>query len=137
MLNGDPVYSVVSEEQVDDIDISEELKSRITHTTSAVKQLIGAVKGDVKSLIKKAILGNIYTYSLTKIGSDIDSALQGNLIKAGQTAKQYIKNAQQRAAMKNYRKQPPEATNIYLGDVPQRGIPSGNIFNKTTIANNT
>lgn len=137
MLNGDPVYSIVSEEQVDDIDISEELKSRITHNTGAVKQLIGAVKGDVKSLIKRAILGNIYTYSLTKIGSDIDSALQGNLIKAGQTAKQYIKNAQQRAAMKNYRKQPPKATNIYSGDVPQRGIPSGNIFNKTTIANNT
>jgi hypothetical protein len=88
--------------------------------------LAGAIKGDVVSLLKRAVLGNIYTYSLTQIGSEIESAAQGNLIKAGQTVKQYIKNAQQRAAMKNKKHNP---GNIY-GSVEElvQKKPTGDIF---------
>ena len=50
--------------------------------------------------IKRAVLGNLYTYSLTKIGSQLSEAAKGNLIHAGQSVKQYIDNAQERAAAK-------------------------------------
>ena len=67
---------------------------------NAVGQLVGTAKSYVERKLERAILGNLYSYSLTKIGSQIDEALQGNLIKTGQSVKQYIKNAQERAAAK-------------------------------------
>ena len=87
---------------------------------NAVGQLIGSAVRSVKSTFKKAVLGNLYTYSLTQIGSQLKSAAQGNVIKAAQTIKQYQQNAQQRAAAKSQANKKP----------------TGNIFNNTTIANN-
>lgn len=86
---------------------------------NAVGQVVGTAKSFVESKLKRAVLGNLYTYSLTKIGSQLSDVMQGNLIKTGQSVKQYIDNAQQRAAAK----------------VKKSGN-LGNIYNKNTIANN-
>lgn len=85
---------------------------------NAAGQLIGAAVSKVKSTFKRAVLGNLYTYSLTQIGNQLKSAAQGDVIKTAQTIKQYRKNAQQRAAAKTKQK------------------PIGNIFKDKTIANN-
>lgn len=86
--------------------------------SNAVGQLIGTAVSKVKSTFNRAVLGNLYTYSLTQIGKQLKSAAQGNVIKTAQTIKQYRKNAQQRAAAKTKQK------------------PTGNIFKDNTIANN-
>lgn len=88
--------------------------------SNTIGQAVGHVTKNVKSFFKKAVLGNLYTYSLTQIGSQLKSASEGNVIKAAQTIKQYRKNAQQRAAAK----QKAVGNNI------------GNIFKDSTIANN-
>lgn len=134
--DGTPVYNISSTEQFDDYNQQEELINRVNESeTNFAEQIVGAVKGDVVSLVKRAVLGNIYSYSLTKIGSDLDSLAQGNLIKAGQTAKDYIKTAQERAAMRNKGNVKPSG-DIYPDNPTIKLKPSRNIFNKATIANN-
>ena len=88
--------------------------------SNAVGQLIGSATKSIKSKFKKAVLGNLYTYSLTQIGSQLKSAAQGNLVTAVQTVKQYRKNSQQRAA----------------AAAQAAKKPTGNIFKDNTIANN-
>jgi hypothetical protein len=58
--------------------------------TNAVGQIAGAFVSDVKSKIKGIVLGNLFTYSLTKIGRDVSSLLKGDVIKTGMTVKQYV-----------------------------------------------
>lgn len=84
--------------------------------TNAIGQVAGHFVKDVKSLYNRAILGNIHTYSLTQIGAQLSEASKGNLIKAGMTVSQYIKSNKNN----NYK--------------PKK--PTGNIFNKSTLANN-
>jgi hypothetical protein len=57
--------------------------------TNAVGQIAGAFVSDVKSKIKGIVLGNLFTYSLTKTGRDVSSLLKGDVIKTGMTIKQY------------------------------------------------
>jgi hypothetical protein len=149
---------------VDDLRIKDELQKRMDDTPSMVDQVIGAVAGDVKTLVKSAILGNIYTFSLTKLGTDVDMLARGNIIGAAQTGRDYVNTIKEMSAMKN--KKSPEgniygsveelikekpSSDIYPNDVPKRGKPSsdiypndmpklrkpsGNIFHKSSIANN-
>ena len=58
---------------------------------TAAKQVVGHFVKDVKSLFTKAILGNLHTFSLTQLGTQLSEASKGNLIKAGMTAAQYVK----------------------------------------------
>ena len=58
---------------------------------TAAKQVVGHFVKDVKSLFTKAILGNLHTFSLTQLGTQLSEASKGNLIKAGLTAAQYVK----------------------------------------------
>lgn len=67
---------------------------------NVINQGIGLITDHVKEKLTSAVLGNLYTYSLTKIGTQLKEAAQGNLIKAGQSIKQYIENSQQRAESK-------------------------------------
>jgi hypothetical protein len=116
---------------------------------NALEQVAGKFVGDVKSKLTKAILGNLYTFSLTKLKDQAKSLMKGDVIAAAQSVKQYIKDAEQRKAARN--KQPAEGNiynsvggwtrvkpegDIYPNDVPKREKTSGNIFNKSTIANN-
>lgn len=133
---------------------------------NAVGQVAGHFIKDVKSLFTKAILGNIHTYSLTQIGSQLSEAAKGNLIKAGMTVAQYVKQAQQRKDMETPKipdgniypdRDNDNTTSNPTGDIfpepedttkvkPAGQIhptittkkikPIGNIFSKKTLANN-
>ena len=87
--------------------------------SNVIGQGVGLITDHVKEKLTRAVLGNLYTYSLTKIGSQLGELAKGNLIKSGQSVKQYIDNAQQRAAAK----------------VKNTNGSIGNIF-KDSIANN-
>lgn len=146
MVGGDTEYKVKSEAQTDSNEQMLELQSRMKHDLSwtvpqmetpkkspiknAIQQVIGAVEGDLKSLVKRAILGNIYTASLTQVASEFKSLSEGNIIAAAQTVKGYIKTSQERAAMKN--KKSAEG-NIY-GSVEDlvRNKPTGDIYPEPT-----
>jgi hypothetical protein len=69
---------------------------------NVIGQGVGLITDHVKEKLTRAVLGNLYTYSLTKIGSQLGELAKGNLIKSGQSVKQYIDNAQQRAAAKKF-----------------------------------
>ena len=68
--------------------------------------------------LKRALLGNLYTYSLTNIGSQLGELTKGNIVKTGQSVKQYIDNAQERAAAR-----------------VKKSVNLGNLY-KNTITNN-
>ena len=126
MRGGDTMASVTSKEQEDSIPQIQELQRRMTRSFGAIPQMIGAIGGDFNTLLKRIVLGNIYTVSLTQVASELKSLSDGNVIAAAQTAKQYIKTAQERAAMKNNKS---TAGNIY-GDVEElvKGKPTGDIY---------
>lgn len=101
--------------------------------TNAIGQVAGHFVKDVKSLFTKAVLGNIHTYSLTKIGGQINELMQGNLIKSGMSVAEYIKQDKQRKEMQSSKN--PEG-NIYPDLTIKKKKPIENIFNKSTLANN-
>lgn len=111
---------------------------------NAVGQVAGHLVADVKSLFNRAVLGNIYTYSLTQIGAQLEEATRGNLIKTGMTVAQYIKNSESRK-----QENISASGNIYEGDIPATDNTGrkpivvnkvskqlGNIFSASTLANN-
>lgn len=131
--------------------------------SNAVGQIAGHFVKDVKSLFTRAILGNLHTYSLTKIGDQVNDLMQGNLIKSGMSVAEYIKQANQRKELEsskypegniypepNVNNQKPNGDLFPEPDIynqkPDRDIfqepninyqkPNGNIFNKSTLANN-
>jgi hypothetical protein len=63
---------------------------------NAIGQGVGYVTDYVKGKLARAVLGNLYTYSLTKIGTQLGELEKGNLIKSGQSIKQYIDEAKER-----------------------------------------
>ena len=105
---------------------------------------------DVKSLFTKAVLGNLYTYSLTKIGDQVNDLMQGNLIKSGMSAAEYIKQAKQRKEMQSSKYQYPDGNihpvqntrnekptgDIFPNTIIKKSKPIGNIFSKSTLSNN-
>jgi hypothetical protein len=112
--------------------------------SNAVGQVAGHVFRGVKSLVNRALLGNLYTYSATQLVSQIGELSRGNLIKTGMTVAQYIKNAKNRKATAE-----PATGNIYEGDMPATDSTGrkpivvnkaskqlGNIFSASTLANN-
>ena len=106
--------------------------------SNAVGQVAGHLKKDLTSKLKRAVLGNLYTMSLTKVASEIGDLMEGNLIKTGMTAKEYIQNAQQ---MKKDNNKRPADGNIYEGDpsynaMKVAGKVIGNIYKRNSIANN-
>lgn len=63
---------------------------------NAIGQGVGYVTDYVKEKLARAVLGNLYTYSLTKIGTQLGELEKGNLIKSGQSIKQYIDETKER-----------------------------------------
>jgi hypothetical protein len=124
---GTNVSSVPFESSIDDILERAKIQQTKLETRESARGFLGNVIGQgvglitdhVKEKLTRAVLGNLYTYSLTKIGSQLGELAKGNLIKSGQSVKQYIDNAQQRAAAK----------------VKNANGSIGNIF-KDSIANN-
>lgn len=104
--------------------------------SNAIKQVAGHLVADVKHVIKRAVLGNIHTFSLTQIRDQVSDLMEGNIIKTGMTVAQYIKSGQQRAAMKNKRA---ASGNIFpiteITDDEPKQKPSGDIFPEPELSN--
>ena len=140
-------YRSTPQEAIDEEYITEYKPGFITN---AIGQVAGHLVADVKSLLNKAILGNIYTFSLTQMGDQLSDAMKGNLIKTGMSVAQYVKEHKARQDAKNKK---PADGNIYDGTIIEESHPAtgniysqkpkitqpkkiGNLFDSKTIANN-
>ena len=113
---------------------------------NALNQVIGAGVNYIEDKLERALLGNLHTYSLTQIGSQIKDLMNGNVIKTVQGAKDYIDEAKKRKEQKS----PPNNNistsdkygrptefddnednnptgNLFSNEVPVKEKPSGNI----------
>lgn len=88
----------------------------------------------LKNKLNRAILGNLYSFSLTKLKDDIGDLLSGNIIKTGMTIEQYAKLINE---SKNNAAPTPDG-NIFKPEPSKKTTSKmlGNIFSKSTIANN-
>jgi hypothetical protein len=102
---------------------------------NALEQIVSTAVADVKNIVKKGMLGNIYGYSLSNVVNYGKDVLNGNIIqvlqksgvdtngaatKGGQSVKDWVKR------------------NLYASQKKQTTStkPTGNIFDASTIANN-
>lgn len=90
--------------------------------------LVGAVKQAghyaldyVSSTLKKAVLGNLYTFSLTNVWDQIKSASKGNIINAVQEIRRYKNEADQR------KENGLELSNMFFGKFGENYDPLTNI----------
>ena len=80
--------------------------------------------------INGALLGNLYTVSLTKIGSQFEEALKGNLIKAGQSVKEYADMIKE--SINDKKGEIPLTGNLGTGyETYNEQNPSGELFDST------
>jgi hypothetical protein len=117
----------------EDININTKYEYQPGFLTNASGQFVGHFVKDTTSLFTKAVLGNIHTYSLTQIGNQLAELSEGNLIKSGMTAGQYIRQAEQRYENRNPKK---PSGDIFPNVEVIHKKPIGNIFSKKTLANN-
>ena len=115
--------------------IKDNPRKKVGFLENAVGQVVGLVTDHIKEKFNRALLGNLYTYSLTQIGSQLSEAAKGNIIKAGQSVKQYVKNAQQRAAAKVKQSPSGELFDSTPRSFKGTGSSLGNL-GKSSIANN-
>ena len=90
----------------DDINVEYKTNYNPGFISNAIGQVVGTLTADVKSMFNKAILGNLYTQSLSRLGDTVKGALQGNLLptiqraggdltgiaQKGQSVKEFMKN---------------------------------------------
>lgn len=100
---------------------------------NAIGQAVGHAKQWVKGKINRALMGNLFTFSLTQMASQAKDLLGGNLIKTGMSIAEYVKEANARKDAKNKEK----PTGDIFPDPPARIYTQiGNIYSGNTIANN-
>ena len=106
--------------------------------SNAVKQVAGHAIADVSSTLKRAVLGNLYSMSLTRIKDQVGDLLEGNLIKTGMTAAAYLKTAKElnpnsNTPIKNLYNWMKDTTINSFNDAIDRKIPD-NIYDLTKTA---
>lgn len=90
---------VESEPQVDDASHSEELYKRSniykskSFTESVISELTGSGMRFLKNKTKKITLGNIYSFSLSKLKDQIDAFNQGHILSTTSAVKKYVNNS--------------------------------------------
>ena len=110
---------------------------RIEYESGFIENAIGQVAGHAKQWVKgkvnRALMGNLFTFSLTQMKDQAKDLLQGNLIKTGMSIAEYVKESNARKDVRN--KEKPKGD--IFPDSPAR-IPTqiGNIYSGNTIANN-
>ena len=109
------------------------LKEKTGAIGNAINQLLGEAKNIGEGLLKKATLGNLYTFSLTKLGDQLKSAAQGDVWSTIRNADEYIKDAKQR-----HENQIPVVHSLFVK--PKKILPTvkriGNLATSNTIVNN-
>lgn len=124
--------------------------------TNAVSQLIGTATNIVEGVVKRAVMGNLYTFSLTRMADQALSLAQGNIWTAARNINEYVQDSKHRKEGGVQEIQGIQSINnpgtLYegqgesIGDLDTDEIVSaktryinhslGNMFQSTTIANN-
>lgn len=109
-----------------------DVKKRPKALTNAINQLTGTAGNIIGGVIKRAVLGNLYTYSLTRIKDQVKSVLEGNVWTGVRNVVEYVDDAKQR---KEHQLQ---TLNIFNKSkkILHTKNEMGNIFRSSTIANN-
>lgn len=63
---------------------------------NAVDQLIGTASNMIGGTIKQAVMGNLYTFSLSRLADQALSLAEGNIWTAGRNISEYVRDAEQR-----------------------------------------
>jgi hypothetical protein len=111
-----------------------QVKPKNKFLTRAANQLIELGKGVFEGLIKKAVLGNLYTFSLTRLSDQVKGLIQGDIISSARHMASYIRGASNKNRNKNT-----QITNSKL--FPKKTIlPTvkhiGQLYQGNTIVNN-
>lgn len=64
--------------------------------SNATKQLVGVGSDAVTGLVKKVALGNLYTFSLTKMADQVKSLVSGDVWSTARNITEYMNDSQQR-----------------------------------------
>ena len=96
-------------------------------------QVAGTAKGMVNSFVNKLLLGNLYTFSLSRMGNQLKDVAKGNVFNVARNANEYYTDYKQRKEN--------DITMNLFGTPKKRILPTvkkiGNIAQANTIANNT
>lgn len=101
---------------------------------NAVNQLVGLGENFVDGMIKKVVLGNLYTFSLSKLTDQVKGLIQGDIISSARHMDSYIRGSINKNRNKN--------TKITTSNIfPQKSITPtvkyiGKLYQGDTIANN-
>lgn len=63
---------------------------------NATNQLVGTATNMVEGVVERAVLGNLYTFSLTRLADQALSLAEGNIWSAGRNINEYSQDAKQR-----------------------------------------
>lgn len=97
--------------------------------------VLGAAKDFVLGVAKKIVLGNLFTFSLTKMGDQLSSLASGQVISTARAITEYVKDAEQR-------KSGGVQYADHIGDIHPETTPTkyvnkiGNLFRAETLKNN-
>ena len=117
---------------------------------NATNQLIGTATNIVEGVVERAVLGNLYTFSLTRLADQALSLAEGNIWSAGRNINEYSQDAKQRNQGGVQSIENPgtlyEGQGESIGDLDTDETRSaktkyinhslGNMFQSSTIANN-
>ena len=126
--------------QTDDVTQYNHLKQRVDRSRSfisnALGQVVGTVAGEVNTIAKRLLLGNIYTVSLTQVASDISNLAKCNIIATTQRALDYASTFQDRPSY-NMPGIPSQlySTN-YINTVKKMKPSEGNIYSIEQVSEN-
>ena len=132
-------YGSNSPRQAESFTNLKQSKSKIKKITNnnflsnAIGQVVNVGIDAVTGLVKRAVLGNLYTFSLTKIAKQLKGVVEGDVWSTARGVSEYIKDAKQR-------KENQVTIGHSLFTKPKKILPTvqriGNLAKSQTIANN-
>lgn len=90
---------------------------------NAVDQLVSTGMSVVDSFFKKAVLGNLYTFSLTRIGSQLKQLGQGDILTSVRNVEEYVRDHKHRNPGDK-----PIGENMFPDTDYTMGKPSGSLY---------
>ena len=99
--------------------------------SNAVGQLINLGVDHISGVVKKAVLGNLYTFSLTRLSNQAKGLIQGDIISTARHVSEYIRDSKDKSepGIKN--------PNLFPEKTIKPSVKNlGNLAKNNTIANN-
>jgi hypothetical protein len=115
------------------IDVDYKIEYEPGFVGNAIGQAVGHATAWVKSKINRAVMGNLFTFSLTQLRDQAKDLLGGNLIKTGMSIAEYAREAN---ARKDARKKQKPNGDIFPEPEPRDSLTPRNLYSGSTIANN-